>query len=544
MNLSPINWQQLQITADFPKNYSTSASFLDFQPLAKQALENLVRGQIGEALVLKTETLPEYLQEIEAYLRQYDLPLVSKTEFNAQTLFGYELYLEKTGKTEQISGAIQAASSGVLLLNVNALLLDLRQWDKLKQALLFGAYELPQANSTPNAASQIRSPFKLLLVGSRDDLSLLFQYDDNLYQFAHYAEVESYLTLDDENLIHWGNYVSQQAQKMGKSLSPQAVLQLLNAYVRESETQELISISPTLLKKQLQGIANFYPNQTAYDDIQGYLDYVEQQSSVLNRYSMLDMLSQQIHIETYGEEIGQINGLSVVEFDGVPHSFGEPIRISCNVQYGEGEIHDLERKVELGGSLHAKGIMIAQSCLSNLLELPTQLPFSATLAFEQSYGEVDGDSSALAIFCVLISSLTKLPIPQHLALTGSLDQFGNVLSVGGVNQKIEGFFQLCEARGFTGKQGVIIPAACLSHLSLKPVVIEAVEAGQFHIWAVENVFEALYLLFNHAFYDEDLPKNSEQSSLFALVHQGIDQNEKSAASGSILQKIYQLLKRN
>ncbi|MCT8847012.1 protease, partial [Glaesserella parasuis] len=255
-----------------------------------------------------------------------------------------------------------------------------------------------------------------------------------------------------------------------------------------------------------------------------------------------DILNHQLYIETEEETIGQINGLSVVEFDGVPHSFGEPLRISCNVQYGDGEIHDIERKVELGGNIHSKGIIIAQSCLANLLELPTQLPFSASVAFEQSYGEIDGDSSSLAIFCVLISALTKLPLPQSLAVTGAIDQFGNVLSVGGVNQKIEGFFNVCEARELTGKQGVIIPAICVSHLSLKPAVLSAIEAGKFHIWAVEDVFEALQILLQHPFYDEDLPENSEKKSIFALVHQGIEQSENEDTSGSIFQKIRKLLK--
>ncbi|EFX90755.1 hypothetical protein HMPREF0027_2186, partial [Actinobacillus ureae ATCC 25976] len=212
-----------------------------------------------------------------------------------------------------------------------------------------------------------------------------------------------------------------------------------------------------------------------------------------NKYTTQDILTQQLYIETEDEEIGQINGLSVIEFDGIPHSFGEPLRISCNVQHGDGEITDIERKVELGGNIHSKGIIIAQSCLANLLEFPTQLPFSASLAFEQSYGEVDGDSSSLAIFCVLISALSKLALPQSIAVTGSIDQFGNVLSVGGVNQKIEGFFNICQARGLTEKQGVIIPATCISHLSLKTEVIDAVKAGQFKIWAVGNVFEAIQI---------------------------------------------------
>lgn len=286
----------------------------------------------------------------------------------------------------------------------------------------------------------------------------------------------------------------------------------------------------------------FYANQTEFTDVQGYFDYLEHQSSRLNDYVIQDILNNQLYIETEDETVGQINGLSVIEFDGIPYSFGEPLRISCNVQYGDGEIHDIERKVELGGNIHSKGIIIAQSCLANLLELPTQLPFSASLAFEQSYGEIDGDSSSLAIFCVLISALTKLPLPQSIAVTGSIDQFGNVLSVGGVNQKIEGFFNLCHARELTGKQGVIIPAVCISHLSLKQEVIEAVKANQFHIWAVADVFETIQILLSHAFYDDEVPEGDNKPSVFSLVHQYIEQHQNEETSGSIWQKFCKLLK--
>lgn len=198
--------------------------------------------------------------------------------------------------------------------------------------------------------------------------------------------------------------------------------------------------------------------------------------------------------------------------------------------------------MELGGNIHSKGIIIAQSCLANLLELPTQLPFSASIAFEQSYGEIDGDSSSLAIFNVLVSALAKVGLPQSIAVTGAIDQFGNVLSVGGVNQKIEGFFNICHARQLTGKQGVIIPAACVSHLSLSSEVVEAVEQGLFKIWTVENVFDAIAILFERDFYDDEKAPNSAQTALFTLIHQNLDERESEETSGSFLSKICKKIK--
>lgn len=535
MQLSPLPWQSLTAHHPFSDAFQP-ARFFDFQPLAQHALTQFIQADTGALLLLKTEVLPAFLAEIQAFLTERHASSRLATDFSRTELCGSRVYLDKTGSVETIPGEIAHADGGILIVHLAALRRDLSQWDKLKHALLFGHYQPYAQNALPQAAEPLTAHFKLLLVGSRDDIATLNEYDDSLFHIAHYAEIESYLSSRDQ-LPLWANYVQTLAQtELGSRLPPKALNQIYQHFVRQSESRESVPLSPTQLSQHLRGIAHFYPKATAYRDVQGYFDQLTQQAAVLHRYALQEILTEQTQIATEGEEIGQINGLSVVEFNGVPYAFGEPLRISCNVQYGDGEIHDIERKVELGGNLHAKGILLAQSCLSHLLELPTQLPFSATLAFEQSYGEIDGDSSSLAIFCALISALAKCPIPQSIAVTGAIDQRGNVLSVGGVNQKIEGFFSLCAARGLTGKEGVIIPQACLSHLSLTSAVVEAVKAGQFQIWAVEQATDALQLLLNHAFYDEDQAESTEKPTLFDLIHQHLDeQNEEP--SGSFWQKI-------
>jgi lon protease len=539
VHLSSLSWQSLFLHHSF-KLSDQSVNFFDFQPKAQQALNLFKSQEMGSLLVMKSEVLPEFLDELSVQLSQDNSqPVIVRTEFKASHLFGYTLFLEKENRIETIKGAIQQAQNGILVLRLNTLLHDLKQWDKLKQALLFGFYEQNAVNHVPEALPAIQSPFKLLLVGSREDISMLAAYDGDLYQFAQYTEIDSFLNVDEESLNQWGDYVQAYAQKfVQRRFTLKALNQLLQHYMRESESQTMISISPTKLKNQLLGFAKFYPNSTAFDEVNTYLEALELQASTLNQYALQDILNNQVYIETEDEEIGQINGLSVIEFEGVPYAFGEPLRISCNVQYGDGEITDIERKVELGGNIHSKGILIAQSCLANLLELPTQLPFSASLAFEQSYGEVDGDSSSLAIFCVLVSRLAKVALPQSIAVTGSIDQFGNVLSVGGVNYKIEGFFNLCAARGLTGKQGVVIPTSCISHLSLKSEVIEAVKAGQFQIWAVESVFEAVEILLKNAFYAEDHREKSDKPALFDLIHQGIEQSPNHDVEHKLWHKIF------
>ena len=539
MNLSPLSWQSLSLAHTFQLT-GEQVNFFDFQPKAQQALSLFKSQEMGSLLVVKSEVLPEFLDELSTQLSiENSHPVIVRTEFKASHLFGYTLFLEKENRIKTIEGAIQQAQNGILVLRLNTLLHDLKQWNKLKQALLFGFYEQNAVNHVPEALPAIQSPFKLLLVGSREDISMLAAYDGDLYQFAQYTEVDSFLKVDEESLNQWGDYVQAYAQKFTqRKLSEPALQQLLQHYIRESESQTMISISPTKLKNQLLGFAKFYPNSIAFDEVNTYFEALELQASTLNQYALQDILNNQVYIETEDEEIGQINGLSVIEFEGVPYAFGEPLRISCNVQYGDGEIIDIERKVELGGNIHSKGILIAQSCLANLLELPTQLPFSASLAFEQSYGEVDGDSSSLAIFCVLVSSLAKVALPQSVAVTGSIDQFGNVLSVGGVNQKIEGFFEVCDARELTGKEGVIIPASCVSHLSLRPSVLAAVKAGKFQIWAVESVFEAVEILLKNTFYAEDRREKSDKPALFDLIHQGIEQSSNHDVEHKLWHKIF------
>ncbi|OOR98329.1 protease [Haemophilus paracuniculus] len=536
MNLSPLRWQQLSANYSFSEAYQ-QVDFFDFQTACKQAFQQIQNAPFGSLLIVKSEILPEYLNEIEAYFNQLQNPTLLKTEYNKASLFGQTIFIPEQNRIETIEGIVQQADQKVLILSINSLLADISLWDKLKQALLFGEYQPYCANPIPQILAPIKSQFKLILLGSRDEIATLFNYDDTLYQFGQYTEVDTYLTLDQENIQQWINYLQTSANKwINKTFDKKDLSQFLQAYIRESERQDLISICPTLLRKHLIGIQEILKNPTACNVISSYFAYLENQSAKLNQFNLQDMLKQQIYIETDEEEIGQINGLSVVEFDGVPYAFGEPLRISCNVQYGDGEIVDIERKVELGGNLHSKGILLAQSCLADLLEFPTQLPFSATVAFEQSYGDIDGDSSSLAIFCVLVSALAKLPLPQGIAVTGAIDQFGNVLSVGGVNQKIEGFFNLCQARGLTGKQGVLIPQACIAHLSLKSELVEAVKQGQFSIWAISDVFEATELLLNTPFYPEE---QSDKPALFDLIHQNIEQGQERDASGTMLAKFWQ-----
>jgi predicted ATP-dependent protease len=197
-------------------------------------------------------------------------------------------------------------------------------------------------------------------------------------------------------------------------------------------------------------------------------------------------------IETDGAEIGQVNGLSVAELGGF--RFGQPSRITARVRLGRGQVVDIEREVKLSGPLHSKGVLILSGFLGARYAAERPLSLSASLVFEQNYSGVEGDSASSAELYALLSAIAQVPVKQSLAITGSVDQRGEIQVIGGVNEKIEGFFDVCRLRGLTGEQGVLIPASNVQHLMLRQDVIEAVEKGEFHVYPVKTVDEGIELL--------------------------------------------------
>ena len=199
-----------------------------------------------------------------------------------------------------------------------------------------------------------------------------------------------------------------------------------------------------------------------------------------------------ILMDVEGERVGQINGLVVYNFSR--NSFGKPSRITTQVRMGKGEFLDIEREIELSGPIHTKGILILQSLIANRFAKFSPLSLSASIVFEQSYGGVDGDSASSTEYYCLISALTGIPIKQSIAVTGSINQFGEIQPIGGVNEKIEGFFDVCKHRGLTGTQGVIIPRTNVKDLMLREDILNAVDEGKFAIYAIDHVDDGIEIL--------------------------------------------------
>ena len=561
-------WQELRPTLSVSEIPSHSQDFFALQPRAEKAIRHFIKNSYRTLLVLKADDQAEYVPLLEQLIQSekpepelcgvqyvieqgdsFSFPRISaepvqsyNDNFAAQKRVVTALYFDQfqlfgsvkihaTSHDIQLNpGLVHQVNSGVLIVTAGALLAQFDLWQRLKHILTTGVFNWYSAHPFKTLPCDIPSyplRLKVIVLGNRTELATLEELEEDLYHLADYAEIESYCRVANaEQQQQWMGYVQSVAQQHQlPMLDLSGFNKLYQLLVRDSENRELINISPLMLKNILTETALLTQSTSlSAVDFERYFLHKAEQFGFLREQTYDSILQEQIYVATEGEMVGQINGLSVIEYPGTPLVFGEPSRISCIVQYGDGEVVDVERKTELAGNIHSKGILIAEACLANILELPSQLPFSASLVFEQSYGEIDGDSASLAGFCVLVSALSDLPLPQSIAITGAIDQFGLVHSVGGVNEKIEGFFTICQHRGLTGKQGVIIPSAVVNQLSLSEAVISAVKNQAFFIYPVEAVDQACEILLQRDLVEqEDKNYTAETLPLARLINQRINQ---------------------
>ncbi|MEI9599316.1 Lon protease family protein [Moellerella wisconsensis] len=440
-----------------------------------------------------------------------------------EQLFGFI-----TSKQQAIPGLLHKINGGILLLSARTLLAQPLMWARLKQMITQQRFEwlpLSELQALPFVADASPLDLKLIIIGDRLSLEELEFAEPELFERALYGEYESLMFFEDEQqLTLWMSYVNTLiAEHQLPKIASNGWAALLTQATRYCEDQYTLPFDALWLLRRLTDAAHYKNDQSLLDNNA----FTQARENRLWRHQYLsergqdDILQEQILIKTEGEVIGQINGLSVLQFPGHPEPIGEPSRITCVAHLGDGEFVDVERKAELGGNIHAKGMLIMQAYLNYELKLDQPQPFSASIVFEQSYGEVDGDSASLAELCALISALALQPIDQQIAVTGAVDQFGYVQPIGGVNEKIEGFFDICFQRQLTGQQGVIIPMANVRHLSLKNEVIDAVKNEQFHIWPVEHVAQAITLLTRQPYYEQQSEEESEH--LLAIIQERINQ---------------------
>lgn len=399
-------------------------------------------------------------------------------------------------------GALLKANGGTLVVNAEELIKKPEHWIRLKYILMRGEFVWTQPTKAPYYAPQpVPIKLKVILAGSRSLLAHLRELDTdfaNLFPYLadftdHYAPHGP----SQAGIADYYAYLAYLQQRIQhRPLSDDGIQKLLTVSSSFTEHQSELSLD-TIRIQQLLEEANSLATQDGSQAItKQHINQALKEAKLREQYlaelSQQGMLENQVKIDTAGEVVGQINGLTVVTMGG--SEFGEPSRITATVHYGDGDIIDIERKSELSGSIHTKGVMILMAYLANLFAGKDPMPLSATLVFEQSYHEVDGDSASLAELCCLISALADVPVTQSLAVTGAIDQFGNVQAIGGVNEKIEGFYRLAKRRGFSVNQGVIIPRSNQLNLHLSDEIVESVRQGEFSVYQVEHVSEAFDLL--------------------------------------------------
>ena len=401
-------------------------------------------------------------------------------------------------------GALHKANGGYLVLDADRLLSQPSLWDALKLALKTGEILIDTlsdhavTNSTIITPKAIPLSVKIVLLGSRDLYYLVQDVDDEFNElFRVLADFEHYLPFNEQTVRYMSLQIQDQIQQMDmETLSACGLKQLLNFSFRQAEHQRKLSARFAEVLELVRE-ACFYAIQHDSTELRAEhvhmaLEGKQYRTGRISESFLEDIQEGQILIDTDDWAVGKINGLTVLEIGDT--AFGTPARISATVFAGSTGVVDIEREVELGKSIHSKGVMLLTGYLGAKYAQHFPLTLSANIAMEQSYGLIDGDSASLAEVCALISGIADIPITQSLAVTGSINQHGQVQAIGGVNEKIEGFFRLCQSRGLTGKQGCIIPASNQLNLVLNDEVIQAVEQGQFHIYVVKGVDEALELL--------------------------------------------------
>ena len=403
------------------------------------------------------------------------------------------------------AGALHRANGGYLLLDAAKLLANSYAWEGLKRALR--AHEvkiesLAEALNLYTTYSLEPEPtpldLKITLLGGSRLYALLCELDADFAElFKVAADFAEQLDWDRDNLELYARLIARLART--KDLRPfdrRAVGRLVEQGARSLGDSRKMSLFMGKVL-DLMREADYWAGEAdrpvvAAEDVQRAVDARIFRSDRLRQRIQESMLRQTVLVDSTGEAVGQVNGLSVLQIGDFP--FGRPSRITARVRLGKGEVIDIEREVELSGPLHSKGVLILSGFLGARFAAERPLSLAASLVFEQSYGGIDGDSASSAELYALLSAIADLPIKQSLAVTGSVNQLGQVQAIGGANEKIEGFFDLCAARGLTGDQGVLLPSSNVQHLMLRGDVVEAVAAGRFHIYPVESIDQGIELL--------------------------------------------------
>ena len=437
-------------------------------------------------------------------------PIVVEENPNYHTLFGYveNVTYKGTVFTDYSlirPGCLHRANGGFLLLDAVKVLEQPFVWDGIKRALRsreLSIHSLEKELTLSGTISLEPEPIpldvKIILFGDASTYSLLESYDPEFKElFKVTADFENEMARTKQSQMQYAKFISSLVHEKGfLHCDRKAVARVIEHSARKAENQDKLSLHASEISNLLRESHYWAKEQRSTMIRQSHVDRAlesqKHRNGRLKEQVFTTVKDGTTLLTVSGKVVGQINALSV--YMAANAEFGMPNRVTANCYFGGGVITDIEHHAKLGGNIHTKGVLILSSYLSSIFAQESVMPLSASLAFEQSYGEVDGDSASLAEFCALISSLAEVPIHQHFAVTGSVNQFGEVQPVGGVNEKVEGFFDACELLGLNGMQGVLLPASNVSNLMLSQKVLNAVDKGLFKIYPVNHVNDALVCL--------------------------------------------------
>jgi lon-related putative ATP-dependent protease len=403
------------------------------------------------------------------------------------------------------AGALHRANGGYLVVQARDVLMQPFAWEALKRALRSGHIQIESLGAALSLISTVSlqpEPIpldvKVVLLGDRLLYYLLQQYDpdfDELFKVA--ADFNDEIDCTRENCQLYAQMLATLARsEKTRPLDRTAVAAVIEQAARQVSDKEKLSTHVRSIADLLRE-SDYWADADESETVLS--DHVRK--AVQQQIYRSDRIRERVHeeirrgtllVDTDGQRVGQVNGLSVISTGNL--SFGRPSRITATARLGRGKVVDIEREVELGGAIHSKGVLILSSLLAARYAKDYPLSFSASLVFEQSYGMIDGDSASVAELCALLSALADVPIKQGLAITGSLNQHGEAQAIGGVNEKIEGFFDVCAAVELTGDQGVLIPASNAKHLMLRQDVVNSAASGKFSVYTYERLDDAIGLL--------------------------------------------------
>ncbi len=402
------------------------------------------------------------------------------------------------------AGALHSANGGFLLIDARKLLIQPYAWDSLKRALASKVIkiEAPSEETTFTTISLDPEPIplnvKVILTGDAELYELLSERDPDFSDFFK-VEADFGVLMDrtPQNEIEYAKLIGSLSKKKKlRSLNKQAVAKIIEHSSRLADSSEKLTAHIAsigdLLREADYWARKSKANQIGKNHIEQAIEAQIYRSDRIKQ-SMLEQIDKgTILIDVDGKKVGQINGLVVYNFSRI--CFGKPARITTQVRIGRGEFINIEREVEMSGPIHSKGVLILESLLANRFAKYSPLSLSAAIVFEQSYGGVDGDSASSTEYYCLLSAISGIPIKQSIAVTGSINQFGEIQPIGGVNEKIEGFFDVCAHHGLNGEHGVIIPRTNVKDLMLREDILKAVEGGLFHVWAIDTVDDGIEIL--------------------------------------------------